>query len=80
MAASAYDTRWIRKEAAMAAITFNAAHQKAQAQAQLKAALSAYHEMLDTFVHNRMPLAEAEAGPVPAWRVPSAQSESAKPQ
>ena len=37
----------------MAANPFDAAHRKEQAQAQLKAALSAYSKMLDTYVHNR---------------------------
>jgi hypothetical protein len=78
MALSAHDVRWIRKEAAMTAITFNAAHHKAQA--QIKAALTAYREMLDTFVHSRIPQGEAEAGQAPALRLPNAQSEPTKPQ
>jgi hypothetical protein len=63
----------------MAEITFNAA-QKAQAREQLKAALAAYSEMLDTFVHSPMPPAVAQAGPVPTRLVPSAGSKPKKPQ
>ena len=45
----------------MAAITFNAAHQKELVRKQLETALAAYREMLDTFVSNRMRQAAAEA-------------------
>jgi type II secretory pathway pseudopilin PulG len=53
--------RWILEEAAMAAITFNAAHQKEQARRQLQTALAAYREMLDTFVSNQMRQVAGEA-------------------
>ena len=45
----------------MAAIVFNAAHQKEQAREQLNAVLTAFREMLDAFVSDRMQLAAAEA-------------------
>ena len=45
----------------MAAITFNAAHQKEHVREQLKPALAAFREMLDTFVSNQMRRAAAEA-------------------
>ena len=45
----------------MAAITFNAAHQKEQVRKQIEAALAAYREMLDAFVSNQMRQAAAEA-------------------
>ena len=45
----------------MAAITFNAAHQKVHIREQLKTVLAASREMLDVFVSNRMRrAAEAE--------------------
>lgn len=46
----------------MAAITFNATHQKAYVREQLKTVLAFLHEMLDAFVSNRMQRAAAEAG------------------
>jgi hypothetical protein len=67
------------KEAAMAAITFNATRQK-EAREQLNAALTAYRQMLDTFVRDRMPRTEVEADQPPAQRVPNAQPKSMKPQ
>lgn len=45
----------------MAAIAFNATHQKEHVREQLKTALAAFHEMLDIFVSNRMRRAAAEA-------------------
>jgi len=63
----------------MADTTFNAAR-KAQAREQLKAALSAYREMLDTFAANRVPRAAAETDRISAPRIPNAQPKSAKPQ
>jgi hypothetical protein len=59
----------------MAETTFNAAR-KAQAREQLKAALAAYGEMLDTFVNRRMPLAAAETGQVLTRLVPNAAPKS----
>jgi hypothetical protein len=63
----------------MAETTFNATR-KAQAREQLKAALAAYGEMLDTFVNHPMPLAAVEAGQVPTRLVPSTASKPKKPQ
>jgi len=45
----------------MAAITFNAAHQKVHIREQLKTVLAAFREMLDVFVSSRMRRAVAEA-------------------
>ncbi len=45
----------------MAAITFNAAHQREHVREQLIPVLSALREMLDAFVSNRMRRAAAEA-------------------
>jgi hypothetical protein len=45
----------------MAAITFNATHQKEYVREQLKTALAAFREMLDIFVSNQMRRAAAEA-------------------
>jgi type II secretory pathway pseudopilin PulG len=61
MASSAHHGHWIPEEAAMAAITFNTAHQKQQVRKQIEAALAAYREMLDTFVSNQMRRTAAEA-------------------
>src|ERR1019366_6258207 len=47
----------------MAAITFNAAHQKVHSREQLKTALAAFREILDAFVSNRMRRAAAEPPP-----------------
>jgi len=64
----------------MAANPFDAAHRKEQAQAQLKAALSAYSKMLDTYVHNRVPKAAAEADRIPERPITNARPQSVKPQ
>jgi hypothetical protein len=61
MASSAHNARWIREEAVMAAITFNAAHQKVHIREQLKTVLAAFREMLDAFASNWMRQAAAEA-------------------
>lgn len=45
----------------MAGITFNTAHQREHVRAQLDAILAALHEVLDTFVSNRMRRAATEA-------------------
>jgi len=60
----------------MAAITFNATHQKAYVREQLKTALAAFREMLDIFVSNQMRRAAAEAEQVHPrqWPVTQAQS------
>jgi hypothetical protein len=57
----------------------NTADQKVRAEEQRKAALTAYREMLDTFVKSRIPRAAAEADQVLAGRIPNAQSKSTKP-
>jgi len=61
MASSAHHDRWIREEAAMAAIALNTVHQATHVREQLKPVLAAFREMLDTFVSNRMRQAAAEA-------------------
>ena len=48
----------------MAEVTFNTADRDEQVREQVKAAVAAYREMLDTFVGNRTPSAAAEAGEV----------------
>ena len=53
--------REIREEAAMAGIVFNAAHQKEHVRERLKTVLTAFREMLDRFVSNRMRRAAVEA-------------------
>ena len=44
----------------MAAINLNAEHQKEQARQQLKTALTAYREMLDTFASDQIRPSAAE--------------------
>ena len=46
----------------MAAITFDATHQKQHVREQLKTVLAVLPDMLDAFVSNRMQRAAAEAG------------------
>ena len=55
----------------MAAITFNAAHQREHVREQLTTVL---REMLDAFVSNRMRHAAAEAEQVRARYIPETQS------
>jgi hypothetical protein len=64
----------------MAAKPFDDALRKERAQAQLKAALSAYGKMLDTYVHNQVPQAAAEAERSSEQQITNAQSKSVKPQ
>jgi len=64
----------------MAANPFSALHRKQQAQEQLEAALAAYREMLDTYVHDRVPRAAVEADRSPEGQITNAQSKSVKPQ
>ncbi len=45
----------------MAAITFNATHQREHVQQRINTVLNAFREMLDAFVSNRMRQAAAEA-------------------
>jgi vancomycin permeability regulator SanA len=61
MASSAHHGRWIREEAAMAAIAFNTVNQATHVREQLKTVLAAFRAMLDAFVSNRMRRAAAEA-------------------
>jgi len=61
MASSAHHGRWIREEAAMAAITVNTVHQAAHVREQLKTILAAFREMLDALVSNRIRQAAADA-------------------
>ena len=53
--------RWIREEAAMAAITLDSALRKSRPGNSSKPLLAAYREMLDTFVSNQLRQAAAEA-------------------
>ena len=64
----------------MAAITFNAAHQREYVREQLKNVLTALREMLDAFVSNRMRQAAAEAEYARPRRTPDTQSNSLNPQ
>jgi hypothetical protein len=61
MASSTHDVDWIRKEVAMAAIAFNAAHQAEQVGERLTTVLTLLRGMLDAFVSYRMRLAASEA-------------------
>ena len=51
----------------MAAITFNAAHQKERVREMLDTVLTAFRETLDAFVSNRMRRSAAEAAHVRPW-------------
>jgi vancomycin permeability regulator SanA len=64
----------------MAAITFNAAHQKVHIREQLKTVLAAFREMLDVFVSNRMRRAVAEAEHIRPRRPQGTQSQSINAQ
>jgi len=64
----------------MAAITFNAAHQKVHIREQLKTVLAAFREMLDVFVSNRMRRAAAEAEHVRPRHPRGTQSQSKNAQ
>ena len=54
----------------MAEITFNAADRDEQARKQVKAAVAAYREMLDTFVSNRTRPAAGEVEPLRPRQLP----------
>jgi hypothetical protein len=73
MASSAHHTCWIRKEAVMAATTFNAPPRKEHVREQFG---SAFREMLDAFVSNRMRQAAAEAEHVGPRRPPGKPRQS----
>ena len=75
MPSSAHHARWIRKEAAMAAITLDSALQKQQARKQLETALAAYREMLDTFVSTQLRQAAAEAEQAGPRQLPAAPAQ-----
>jgi hypothetical protein len=64
----------------MAAIVFNAAHRKEHIWEQLKTVLTAFREMLDAFVSNRMRLAAAEARQVRPRQRPGTSSPSINAQ
>jgi hypothetical protein len=78
MASSAHHDHQTREEAAMAEITFNAAHQEERVREQIKTAVAAYREMLDTFVSDRMRQVAAEAEQVRPWQPSSGSSPSTK--
>jgi hypothetical protein len=61
MASSAHHGRWIREDAAMAAIALNTVRQAEHVREQFKPVLAAFREMLDAVVSNRMRQAAAEA-------------------
>jgi hypothetical protein len=61
MALSTHHVHWIRKEVAMAAITFNATHQAEQVGKRLTTVLTLLRRILDAFVSYRMRLAASEA-------------------
>jgi hypothetical protein len=79
-ASSAHHARWIREEAAMAAIIFNATHQKEQVREQLDAVLTAFRKVLDAFVSNRMRQSAAEAEQVRPRQPLGTQTPSIKPR
>lgn len=64
----------------MAAIPFNAAHQKELARKQLETALAAYREMLDAFVSNRMRQTVADAEHAHPRQGPATTSPAKNPQ
>ena len=64
----------------MAAITFNAAHQREHVREQLTTVLAALPQMLDTFVSNRMRHAAAEAEHVRPRQIPARIIFHRKPQ
>ena len=60
----------------MAAITFDATHQKEHIRKRLETVFAAFGEMLDAFVSNRMRRAAAEAEQVRPRQRPGASSPS----
>jgi hypothetical protein len=64
----------------MAAIIFSAANQKEHVREQLKSVLTAFREMLDAFVSNRMRRAAAEAEYVRPRQSLGTHTPSIKPQ
>jgi hypothetical protein len=80
MASSAHHGRWIREEAAIAAIAFDAVHQAAHVREQPKTVLAAFREMLDAFVSDRMRRAVAEAELARPRQLPGTSSPSLSAQ
>jgi len=80
MTSSTHHACWIREKAAMAAITFNAAHQKERVREQLDTVLTAFRETLDAFVSNRMRRSAAEAEFVRPRQPLGTQTPSMKPR
>jgi hypothetical protein len=70
MLSSAHQAPQICKEATMAEITFNTADQDELVREEVKAAVAAYREMLDTFVGNRTRPAAAGAEPLRPRQLP----------
>jgi predicted Zn-dependent peptidase len=62
----------------MAEITFNTAHQEERVREQIKTAVAAYREMLDTFVGDRMRRVAAGAEQAPPRQPPAGSSPSIK--
>ena len=63
----------------MAAITFSAAHRAGHGREHLKTVLTAFREMLDAFVSNRMRQAAAKAEHARARQLPCESSPSPSP-
>jgi hypothetical protein len=80
IASSVHHACWTREEAAMAAITFNAAHQKEHVRERLKTVLIAFREMLDAFVSDRIRRSAAEAEHVRPRLPLGTQTPSMNPQ
>jgi hypothetical protein len=80
MASPAHHDRWIREEAAMAAITLNTAHQADRFGQKLETVLAVVREMLDAFVSNRMRKVAAEAEYARSRRLLDVHTPSIGPQ
>jgi hypothetical protein len=83
MASSAHHGCWIREEAAMATITFNAERRQQHVREQLKTVRGASRPMLDAFASNRLRRAAAEAEHIRSRRAETqsqSQSQSIKAQ
>jgi hypothetical protein len=78
MASSAHHDRQASEEATMAEITFNTAHPEERVREQVKTAVAAYREMLDTFVGDRMRRVAAETEQVRPRQPPGGSSPSIK--
>jgi hypothetical protein len=80
IALSAHHPRWIREEAAMAAIAFNSAHRAEHIGGRLKPALTVLREMFDAYVSHRLRLAASEAEQIRPRQLPGTSSPSKKAQ